>query len=83
VQRTHRNQPRIAETLARAEELIETTGGEVMLPFICQRQAEVAGLKGDDAGRRRMLQEAHRLFVSMAAHGYAERLVALLKDTES
>lgn len=71
------DQPRIARTLARAEELIETTGGAVMKPFLCQRQADFAGLKGDDASRQQMLQEAHRLFVSMAAHGYAARLKAM------
>ena len=76
------DQPRIAATLARAEELIETTGGAVMMPFVRQYQAEIAGLKGDDAGRQRMLQEAHHLFVSMAAHGHAERLAAILKDNE-
>jgi hypothetical protein len=29
-----------------------------------------------------MLQEAHRLFIFMAAHGYAERLKAILNDSE-
>jgi tetratricopeptide (TPR) repeat protein len=77
-----KNQQRIAKALARAAELIEITGGAVMKPFVCQRRAEFAGLKGDDAGRRRMLQEAHRLFIFMAAHGYAERLKAILNDSE-
>ena len=77
-----KNQQRIAKALARAAELIEITGGAVMKPFVCQRRAEFAGLKGDDAGRRRMLQEAHRLFIFMAAHGYAERLKQILNDSE-
>ena len=76
------DQDRIAKALARADELIEKTGGAVMKPFLCQRQAEFAGLKGDDAGRRRMLQQAHRMLISMEAHGYAERLKAMLDNSE-
>jgi len=78
-----KNQPRIANALTRADELIEKTGGEVMKPFFCQRQAEFAGLKGDDAGRQRMLQQAHDLFLSMGARGHAERLNANIDDSET
>jgi tetratricopeptide (TPR) repeat protein len=78
-----KDQPRIAKALARADELIEKTGGEVMKPFISQRHAEFARLKGDDAGHQRMLQEAQRMFISNAAHGYAERLAAILRQFES
>ena len=53
-----------------------------MQPFVRQRHAEFAGLNGDDAGHRRMLQEAHSLFKSMGADGHAERLAAILKDNE-
>ena len=77
------DQPGIAKALARAEQLIETTGGAVMMPFLCERRAEFTGLKGDQAGQLRMLQQAHRLFASMAAHGHAARLEAMLNDSES
>jgi class 3 adenylate cyclase/tetratricopeptide (TPR) repeat protein len=76
------DQPRIAKALARADELIQITGGAVMKPFVSQRQAEFAGLKGDDDGRQNMLHEAHRLYLSMAAHGYAARLEAMLGEHE-
>lgn len=78
-----KDQPRIATALTRADELIEETGGEVMKPFLCQRQAEFAGLYGDDADRQRMLQQAHDLFQSMGAHGYAERLKANIVDSDT
>jgi hypothetical protein len=53
-----------------------------MKPFVSQRQAEFAGLKGDDDGRQNMLHEAHRLYLSMAAHGYAARLETMLGEHE-
>jgi len=77
------DEPRIAKALTRAEELIEKTGGEVMKPLICQRRAEIAGLKGDETGRQHLLQQAHDLFRSMEAHGYAAKLKAILNDFES
>jgi tetratricopeptide (TPR) repeat protein len=78
-----KDRPRIAKALSRAEELIEKTGGEVMKPFVVERQAEFAKLNGDGAGHQRMLKEAHRLFISMEAHGYAERLAAKLRNLDS
>jgi len=83
----HRKQikdhPRIAKTLERAVELVARTGGEVMRPFVIKRQAEFAKLKGDGARHQRMLQEAHRRFISIGATGYAERLAIKLRDVES
>jgi hypothetical protein len=38
------------------------------------RRAEFAKLKGDHAGHLRLLQEAHDLYSSMEAYGYAKRL---------
>jgi tetratricopeptide (TPR) repeat protein len=78
-----KDRPRIAKALGRAEELIKKTGGEVMKPFVIKHQAEFARLKGDGAGHQRMLQEAHRLFISMEAYGYAERLAEKLRDFEN
>jgi class 3 adenylate cyclase len=78
-----KDQHRIAKALARAEELVAKTGGEVMKPFVLKRQAEFARLKGDGAGHQRLLQEAHRRFISMKATGYAERLAEKLSDSES
>jgi hypothetical protein len=54
-----------------------------MKPFVLKRQAEFARLKGDGAGHQRLLQEAHRRFISMKATGYAERLAEKLSDSES
>ncbi len=75
-----KDRPRIAKALARADELIEKTGGAVMKPLIIIRQADFAKRNGDDAGHQRMLQEAHLLFRAIGAHGYAERLAAKLRD---
>ena len=77
------DQPRIVKALARAEKLVVKTGGEVMLPFVIKRQAEFAKLKGDGARHQRLLQEAHRRFISIGAYGYAERLAIKLRDFES
>jgi tetratricopeptide (TPR) repeat protein len=78
-----KDQPRIAKTLERAVELVAKTGGEVMRPFVIKRQAEFAKLKGNGARHQRMLQEAHRRFLSIEATGYAERLAVKLRDVES
>ena len=73
------DQFRIAEILDRADHLIEQTGGDVMKPVIAELRAQLAGLKGDNAGRRRMLQKAFDLYISMEAVGSAEQLAARLK----
>ena len=73
------DQFRIAEILDRADHLIEQTGGDVMKPVIAELRAQLAGLKGDNAGRRRMLQKAFDLCISMEAGGHAEQLAARLK----
>jgi adenylate cyclase len=80
----HRNlkeeHSQIAAALARAEELIKATGGNVMKPIIIMCQAEFARLKGDAAGHQQMLHEAHSLFKSMGADGHADRLQTVLED---
>jgi hypothetical protein len=76
------DQLRIAAALERAGELVEITGGMVMKPFILMSKAEFAGLKGDDAGHRRLIREAHQLFISMGAYGHAEQLELLNKNLE-
>jgi len=78
-----KDQSRIFTALARADELVEITGGAVMKPFVSQCQAEFAGLKGDHAGRQQLLQQAHDLFLSMGAHGHGARLKAILNNYES
>jgi len=78
-----KSQSTIAAVLARADDLIDITGGAIMKPFVSQCRAEFAGLKGDVAGRQRWLQQAHELFLSMGAHGYAAKLRAILNDSES
>jgi len=77
-----KDQSRIAKALARADELIEETGGEVMRPFVIEHHAKLARLKDDDAGHQQMLQEAHGLFLSMEAHGHAKRLEEKLTQKE-
>ena len=69
--------------MERALKLVAKTGGDVMMPFVIKRQAEFAKLKGDGAGNQRLLQEAHRRFISIEATGYAERLATKLRDFKS
>jgi tetratricopeptide (TPR) repeat protein len=76
-------QTRISDALTRADELIEITGGAVAEPFVSQHRAGLAGLTGDDAGRRLLLQQARRQFTAMGAQGHAARLEAMLNDPES
>jgi class 3 adenylate cyclase/tetratricopeptide (TPR) repeat protein len=76
------DQDRIAKTLDLADGLIEKTGGAIMKPLITMQRAEFAGLKGDDAAYHKMLQEAHRMFISMGAHGHAVRLEEKLRRNE-
>jgi hypothetical protein len=72
----------ITAELERAEDLIKTTGGNVMKPIIMMCRAEFARLKGDDDSHQQMLHEAHSLFTSIGADGHAERLEATLNDSE-
>lgn len=66
--------PRIAECLKRAENLIDITGGKILLPLILKHRAELARLQGNNAENRRLLHEAYDLYRSMEAHGHAEWL---------
>ena len=76
-------QTRISEALARADDLIEITGGAVMKPFVSQSRADWARLRGEDTKRQQLFQQAHRQFTSMGAHGHAERLASELKEIEA
>jgi tetratricopeptide (TPR) repeat protein len=64
----------IQTALAEAEALVKRTGMRSWQPFLHLESAQLAGLTGDDAGRRRELREAQRLFAEMGATAQVERL---------
>jgi hypothetical protein len=64
----------IQEALMRAFVLVEETGAPSMEPSIHVELAELARLKGDEAGRQRELLEAQRLFSSIGAPLRAEQV---------
>jgi tetratricopeptide (TPR) repeat protein len=64
----------IQEALMRALALVEETGATSMEPSIHVELAELARLRGDDAGRRRELLEAQRLFTAIGAPLRAEQV---------
>ncbi|MFI5394350.1 MAG: AAA family ATPase [Candidatus Binatia bacterium] len=64
----------IESALARALVLVEETGASSMEPFIRVERAELARLRGDEAGRRRELQEAQQLFTAIGAPLRAEQV---------
>jgi adenylate cyclase len=65
--------------LARAQTLIEETGGAAYAPWVHERRADLARLLGNDEECRRELREAQRLFTAMGAKGHAERLARELE----
>ena len=67
----------IRAALDRAETLVDETGAETMRPFVHRQRAELARLLGDEAGRRRELAEAERLFAAMGA---AENAAAVARE---
>jgi len=66
--------PEIDALLRRAALLIQDTGARSYEPFLHEAYAELAGLAGDGASRKRELDNAHRLFTEMGATGHAERI---------
>jgi adenylate cyclase len=64
----------IASTLGQALALIEEIGATSTEPFIRVELAELARLRGDEAGRRRELEEAQRLFTAIGAPLRAEQV---------
>ncbi len=64
----------IQEALMRALALVEETGAASMEPSIRVELAELARLRGDDAGRQRELREAQRLFTGIGAPLRAEQV---------
>jgi class 3 adenylate cyclase len=58
---------RAAALLDQADEVIAATGARVAAPFVLIERAQVAGKRGDEAGRVVCLQEAAGLFDAMGA----------------
>jgi tetratricopeptide (TPR) repeat protein len=64
----------IEETLREAEALVERTEARAHAPDIHLLRGQLARRRGDDAGRRRELDEARRLFVEMGAPRRADEV---------
>ncbi len=60
--------------LDRALGVVQRTGARAYEPHVHAIRAELAARLGDEEGRLRELQEAHRQFVEIGASGYAKRL---------
>jgi adenylate cyclase len=68
----------IEAVLEQAAALAGETGFRVMAPQILEAQAELAGLRGDAAARRRLLRGAHGLYAELGAAGHVQRLDGVL-----
>ena len=66
----------IETALARAEQLISETGGEVMRPALALLRADLAAARGDREECERHRGEARRLYLAMGATAHAERIAA-------
>jgi class 3 adenylate cyclase/tetratricopeptide (TPR) repeat protein len=64
----------VQEALMRALAVIQETGATSMEPFIHVELAELARLRGDEAGRQRELREARRRFTEIGAPPRAEQV---------
>jgi tetratricopeptide (TPR) repeat protein len=64
----------ITASLDRAATLVQSTGARALEPGVRIERARLARALGDEAGSRRELGEAHRLFTDMGATMQAERL---------
>ncbi|HSD11511.1 MAG TPA: AAA family ATPase [Candidatus Binatia bacterium] len=64
----------IEAALAEADAWLEMSGAKSYEPFLHVERAELAGLNGDDTGRRRELREAQRLFLEIGAPIRAEQV---------
>ena len=67
-------QQEVEATLARAAELLETTGARRSEPLVHEKRAELARVLGNEVLRERELLEAQRLHTEMGATGHAERV---------
>ncbi len=68
------NDAAVDPLLARCETLIDETGAWAYRPHLAEIRAERARQRGDIAGSRAALVEAHRLFTETGATGHAARL---------
>jgi hypothetical protein len=62
----------VAATAPKAEPRAYTP--KTLAPFLCEWRAELAGVTGADAARRRLLSEAEDGYRGLGATGHAERL---------
>ena len=65
---------RIESVLARADDVIAETGARNFTPLVAVERAELAALRGDDAERTALLQQALELFRASGATGHAARV---------
>jgi class 3 adenylate cyclase/tetratricopeptide (TPR) repeat protein len=66
--------------LARAEALITAMGAFAFRPHLAEIRAEQARRRGDHAGWRAQLTDAHRLFTETGATGHAARVGRALQE---
>ena len=71
----------VTASLDRAAALVQSTGARALEPEVRIERARLAGATGDEAGRRRELGEAHRLFVEMGVTTRAEQVARELEGT--
>jgi hypothetical protein len=71
-------QPEIESALARAAELIETTGAALYSAQLREQRAALMHALGEDGASRQELAAARRLYEEMGAEGRAERLAGAL-----
>ncbi len=72
--------PAVEDAIARAAALIDETGARLRQPWLHIVRAKLARLGGDEAGRRRDLGEAQRLFTEMGVAARAEQVARALAD---
>ena len=70
----------IANALGRAESMVREAGVTLYEPFLRIEFAELARMTGDEAGRKRELREARRLFNEMGATLHADRITKELQS---
>jgi tetratricopeptide (TPR) repeat protein len=75
------NDAAVDPVLARCEALIAETGAWAYRPYLVEVRAERARQRGDAAGWRASLAEAHQLFAETGATGHAARIARLLDVT--
>jgi tetratricopeptide (TPR) repeat protein len=65
---------RAEQSLARAQELIDETGGRALQPEVHECRAHLARLRGDSSAALHEFESAQRLYVAMGATAQVERL---------